>query len=334
MNPTTAITFSDPEAYQAHIRGPRISLFFNRPGQFKARLARIKLPHLLLVQAEESLSRLAHISGAPECVGIAFSTRLHSGQTWDGVRLGLRDLAFLADGDRLYHWTTGASSIGLISLRAKYLAAQLKVFAGEEFMLPPEGAILRASHSAAIRLRQSYWTAFRLAERKAGVLSQKVITALEKDLLCALVNCLKGDAVKVKRRARRRHKAFIERFDDFLLAHSDRPPRVAKICAAIGVSDRILRACSAKILGMSAVRYMHVRRLHLARADLNSCDEPETGVANIARRYGFTELGRFAVEYRTIFGEKPSITLQRARSQPPKARVRTRQSRGQLDMHG
>jgi len=32
-------------------------------------------------------------------------------------------------------------------------------------------------------------------------------------------------------------------------------------------------------------------------------------VAKIATRFGFTELGRFSVEYREMFGESPSTTL-------------------------
>jgi len=34
-------------------------------------------------------------------------------------------------------------------------------------------------------------------------------------------------------------------------------------------------------------------------------------VAEVARRFGFAELGRFAGTYRATFGETPSTTLQR-----------------------
>jgi hypothetical protein len=34
-------------------------------------------------------------------------------------------------------------------------------------------------------------------------------------------------------------------------------------------------------------------------------------VAEIARNHQFLELGRFAVTYRAIFGESPSVTLER-----------------------
>jgi AraC-like DNA-binding protein len=316
---TRATTFSDPEEYQAHIRGLRVSLFFPRPGYFKARLTWIELPHLLLVRTEERLSRLAHMSVAPAYAAVVFSTRLHSGQIWDGLRLGSRKFVFPRPSDRLYQWTTGGSNIGLISLRIDYLAAQFKALAGREFMLSPGGAILCPSQSAGARLRQLYQRALRLAKWKPSVVSQKVITALESDLLRALVNCLDANALEDDLEPRRRHKAINDRFDDILVARSDRPHRTAKVCAAIGVSERTLRACSAKILGVSAGQYMRVRRLYLARADLRSRDSPATSVASVAQRHGFTELGRFAVEYRTIFGEKPSDTLRRARSQRPLA---------------
>jgi AraC-like DNA-binding protein len=44
----------------------------------------------------------------------------------------------------------------------------------------------------------------------------------------------------------------------------------------------------------------------LLRGDPRGCK-----VTNIASDLGFTELGRFAVRYRQMFGETPSQTLQR-----------------------
>ena len=68
-------------------------------------------------------------------------------------------------------------------------------------------------------------------------------------------------------------------------------------------------------MGLSGAKYMRIRRLNLVRASLKNSGLREASVARIARHYGFTELGRFAVEYRTVFGERPSVTLRRAQSQ-------------------
>src|SRR4029077_17086059 len=46
----------------------------------------------------------------------------------------------------------------------------------------------------------------------------------------------------------------------------------------------------------------------LARAALRHADPATETVAGTARRYGFLEPGRFAVVYRTLFGEAPSVT--------------------------
>jgi transcriptional regulator GlxA family with amidase domain len=91
------------------------------------------------------------------------------------------------------------------------------------------------------------------------------------------------------------------------------PPRLnlPALCSAIGVPERTLRMCSTEALGMSPTRYHLFRRLNGARSALLSADPETVTVAEIARNHRFLELGRFAVTYRTIFGEIPSFTLQR-----------------------
>jgi transcriptional regulator GlxA family with amidase domain len=85
------------------------------------------------------------------------------------------------------------------------------------------------------------------------------------------------------------------------------------LCAEIGVPERTLRVCCAEFLGVSPTRYVLLQRLNKARSALRRADPSTTSVAEVARNHQFVELGRFAVAYRTIFGESPSATLQQDR---------------------
>ncbi len=116
-----------------------------------------------------------------------------------------------------------------------------------------------------------------------------------------------------------RRSAIIVRFEKFLQANRHWPVSYVNICAALGVSERTLRAHCQELLGISPMLYARRRRMRMARATLLRADPATASVTRIATRFGFFELGRFSVDYRKMFGELPSATLQR----PPK-RMRKR----------
>ena len=110
----------------------------------------------------------------------------------------------------------------------------------------------------------------------------------------------------------RHHSAIMARFRGVLEQYFDKPLYLPDLCAAAGVADRTLRLCCEESFGMGPKRYLLLRRLHLARRALRTANAATETVTSIATQFGFWELGRFAVEYRSLFGESPSKTLGRA----------------------
>ena len=87
------------------------------------------------------------------------------------------------------------------------------------------------------------------------------------------------------------------------------PVSLADLCVAAGVSQGTLYHAFMVMCGSSPMAYFKKRRLTDARLALLR-SAPETGlVKRAALGAGFTHLGRFSAEYRQLFGESPTTTL-------------------------
>jgi AraC-like DNA-binding protein len=308
-------TYSDPEDYQSNVRGARINLTFACYGEFRARLSWVEFRHLHLLRSQESLPRIAYVALAPERVFITFPTQPDPPPIWGGVKLGSGDILLHGRGERMHQRTSAASRWGSVSLAPEHLAAYGKTLAGLDLVAPPVGRVLRPPKLAKAQLLRLHAQACRLAETKAEIIAHREVNrALEQDLVHALVNCLAAGDAHGPTAARRYHWDIMARFEEALAAHFDRPLQMPDLCAAIGVPERTLRMCCSEVLGMGPSRYLRLRRLNMVRAELRRADPATASVAGLAMRHGFSELGRFAAIYRTVFGETPSGTLWRRRS--------------------
>jgi len=90
-------------------------------------------------------------------------------------------------------------------------------------------------------------------------------------------------------------------------------PGLAELCAAAGVSQRWLHKCFIDVLGISPYNYIRLARLSKARELLLTREPTETLVKYVSLTVGYRLSGRFAKDYRSVYGENPSDTLQRRR---------------------
>ena len=109
-----------------------------------------------------------------------------------------------------------------------------------------------------------------------------------------------------------RYREIVARFEKIARANLETTTSVAELCRAAMVTPRTLARAFRAVHGITPVHYLHVLRLSEARQTLLAKDARCSSVTEVATRFGFRELGRFAGEYRAQFGESPSETLRRS----------------------
>jgi AraC family ethanolamine operon transcriptional activator len=82
---------------------------------------------------------------------------------------------------------------------------------------------------------------------------------------------------------------------------------VEEVCRSLGVSRRALQYCFLETLGIRPLAYLRAVRLNGARRAIKHA----TSVADAATLWGFWHFGRFARDYKSMFGELPSDAFRR-----------------------
>jgi AraC-like DNA-binding protein len=311
---SAVLTFTDPDAYQANIRRTRaVEGVVTARGEYRSELTRTDLDRLWMQRGDENLARVLNFAPCGERVPILFATdQRQAAMHFSGLELSPDEIIVIGYGTASYHRSSAACRWGAISLTLEDLVAAGQAIIGRELATPSFTHRIRPPPALFARLSNLHEAAGHLAKSAPDILAHpQVARALEQALVHAMVLCIGGGEAAETSRAHHRHAVIMRRLEEVLEANPHRTLYVAELCAATRTSDRTLRACCQEHLGMSPMRYLWLRRMHLARRALRMADPAAATVTEIATNYGFWELGRFSVAYRSLFGETPSASLRR-----------------------
>ena len=104
---------------------------------------------------------------------------------------------------------------------------------------------------------------------------------------------------------------------ELIHAHPEHPWRTTTLARQVAASTRSLQEGFARTVGIPPMRYLREVRLDRVHAELLSADPGSVSVSQVAVRWGFLQLGRFAAAYRHKFGQRPSETLRSSTRQSP-----------------
>lgn len=301
--------FADPAEFAAAIDGARIELGNVGRGPFSAELTRVDFAHIRVQQFSEQQTRLVHSADLGGRVKFALLAQPGPAMLRGGSELKSHHVARVAREHSYFQRLLGPTCWASMTMPLDYLPS-FEADVGCDLMPPRDEAILAPAPATLSSLRGLLDGTVELARHAPATLTHPgVAHSLEQALLETLAACLEPGNVQAPTATLRRRTAIMRRFHRALEAAGEQPVYVLELAQAIGVPARTLAICCHEHLGIAPKQYLTLRRMHLARKALRAGDPATTTVTEIATQHGFWQFGRFAGEYKVLFGELPSTTL-------------------------
>jgi len=309
MVSSVQLSSDDPAELATIVRPAGGDVVVTERGVFRSNAIRLNMSRLWMQHVEETLPRIWQAQTLETRVAIWFLTQPGPAIAYQGTEAGANDIGICPIGHPIWQRLTGPSRWGSMSLSLEDWS-DLSAVVGRDPFSSPTGMVLTPHPADTLRLQRLHRSTARLACDARELLDRpEVARGIEESLIEAMVDCLQPQTVASADVPPRRRSQIMQRLRGVLGELGDAPLYVPELCARLGVASRTLRAVCHEYLGMGPKKYLYLRRMHLVRRALRAANAGATTVTDIAMQFGFWELGRFAVEYKALFGETPSGTL-------------------------
>lgn len=221
---------------------------------------------------------------------------------WNARAVNESELFACGPGSEFYGFDPAGTEFAIITVSRPSTAAVL----AHGFLAGASDCTLQLRAHDAQRLHGQLRTAMQAAGfDKVSRVRDCVAAALDGCLLHAVKS---RDGMNVSAA----HHRVVRRTEEYFQLHLGESMSMARLSSKAMLSERGLRAAFYNVYATSPMRYLRLWQLHRARRMLRSPEHRHATVTEVATMHGFVELGRFARDYKALFGEVPSATLRRA----------------------
>jgi AraC family ethanolamine operon transcriptional activator len=161
-------------------------------------------------------------------------------------------------------------------------------------------------------------------ERYPEAIARRDIRGSLIDSLLTRVNTLAAAAAPIHqdRQMRAHRRLAVERAREYIARNLTDPIRLSDLSRHAHTQARSLEYGFQEVLGVSPMVYVRATRLHRARRLFRTTAVRTRSISEIALDCGFWHLSQFAVDYKLLFGESPSVTFRRTAAQLPRSERR------------
>jgi AraC-like DNA-binding protein len=318
LPPVISMQVLDPEALAAAVRNANFQPCQLSVRPSPSRIARVMCETVCLDFASLGPAMLFSGSMPKDCYTLVFVTECpEKGRSFnfatehtDGY------MGFFPPGGMLDAYTPeGYANATLTVPSVVFLAAVERSFPEIPEGVLERGAGMRIGVEEQTRLRGLLAGIMAGIEDPAGPLAGEAVRKhLERDLLEGFLKSLRGGCeslvpspgLRIERRLRRLRQA-----RDYLADRLHQPVSLTDLCGKLGLSRRGVELLFQDSLGIGPSAFIRHQRLHGVRRALRAAPPTAGVVKESALQWGFWHMGHFSREYRSLFGESPSMTLSR-----------------------
>ena len=289
--------------------GPELRYLRYAPGPFRSQMRKAIFGDLMVHCNQHSNSMLVEGANRTGHVAIGFigpnsTARRVLGESFtnsDAFLLGPRveHLATVMPGQQAFQIFIPAEML------AREIAARLN---RDPLEFADRRLILRIGRQGVGKLIGIVAECFRASETSQdSSFNLQVLQASVVERVVTVLTATENDLIRESRSARSIGQILL-RTRAYCDATAGTPTSLGDLCRAVGVGQRRLQLAFAEGLGISPMRYMKLRRLNSVHEQLLKTTSDPPLIKQVARRVGFTHMGKFARDYKKVFGECPSET--------------------------
>jgi AraC family ethanolamine operon transcriptional activator len=317
----TRVTASDADEFGEKMRDWNLELKQLQPGQFGGSLVVLPLGPALVCSGRYEQSLLQQVGVPDDCLNITRPGRGSDPVTFVGHEVAPGEVFVAGTGAECESVTRGVLRPTALSMKLSFLQTQTD-WLTDARLLSAKGVKL---HSPGPKWTGEFLDAMEWIVGAAAQYPETVgradVSGSMLDSLLARVNTLgvTDSPLSDDRESRSARRQAVDRAREYIQANLTEPIRLSDLCKHARTQARSLEYGFHEAFGLSPIAYIRATRLHRVRRLLRSTAVRTRSVSEIALDCGFWHLSQFAVDYKRLFAESPSITFRRTHAQLPRA---------------
>jgi AraC-like DNA-binding protein len=274
---------------------------------FRARWTTVRFCSLVIQLGSEDCAVVRRLRVPSDRFAFIVPLEVPAAARWNGRKVRADDLVVCPPRTYCFAFDPAGTKYAIVSAG---MGTPLAIAARLLVSSPTSGAVVLPCGAGAKALRDRLESVRDSVEAGRSIQASNLSGMIE----AAVISCLEdaaGDQSEVQRSGGR--SEIVCRAEEFFRLHVSEGVSIGQLSLFAGVSERSLRNAFYDVYTISPKRYMKLWQLHQVRHALRTGDVQNETVTDVATCHGFYELGRFAGEYKSLFGEPPSATLIKAK---------------------